>query len=314
LKIAAAQQGGVPITLVDEIERGLEPYRLRSLIGDLQGLDSQVFLTTHSGVALSACACSALWHIDSRGMIGRIPASIAPYCRRDSEALLARLTIIAEGVTEVGFLSFLLEKAIDEDLLARGIWISDGGGNDSTLTVLEGLSKSGLAFAGFADNEERDPNRWKTVKEKLGNLLFRWDCGCLESNIISLVPTERLEEFIRDEEGESGVRLRTLAIRLGLEDKEFTSIRANAADLTKLIVEAATGKVPDDKKDLSSDEKKAWKKHSAAWFKSTEGGRELAGKVCSFGLLPTLEPKLKPFVNEVRAAVGLLPLENLPSI
>jgi len=45
---------------------------------------------------------------------------------RDPEAFLSRLTIIAEGETEVGFIKHLLCKAIGKELLDFGIWITNG--------------------------------------------------------------------------------------------------------------------------------------------------------------------------------------------
>jgi putative ATP-dependent endonuclease of OLD family len=84
--------------------------------------------------------------------------------KRDPETFLARIAIIAEGPTEVGFIDLLLRWAIDRDLLDCGIWITDGCGNDSTLELLEGLVNSGLRFGGFADNEGRFPERWRTLQ------------------------------------------------------------------------------------------------------------------------------------------------------
>ena len=61
LAIAEQNQGDAPITLVDEVERGLEPYRQRTLIEKLQTGSSQVFLTTHSPAAISSAATSLIW-------------------------------------------------------------------------------------------------------------------------------------------------------------------------------------------------------------------------------------------------------------
>jgi putative ATP-dependent endonuclease of OLD family len=179
--------------------------------------------------------------------------------------------------------------------------------------LLEGLVHSGLRFGGFVDDEGRDHEKWKAVQQELGKLLFRWPSGCLEENIIKLVPVERLEEFIKDSDGDSGVRLRTLADRLGIANKEFLAITGKAADLTRLIIEAATGSVPDDKRDAERGEKKALKKHAERWFKSVEGGGELAAKLFSFGLWPQLEEQLLPFLNAVRGAVLLPEIPKLPS-
>jgi putative ATP-dependent endonuclease of OLD family len=313
LQIAAADQSESPVTLVDEIERGLEPYRQRALISELQSGSSQVFLTTHSAAILASATNAALWYVDSTGSIGRLSDTVSAHRRRDPETFLARVAVIAEGATEVGFVENLLQRAIGHDLLERGISITDGGGNDNTLTLLEGLVASGLQFAAFADDEGRDGTRWTAVKSKLGGLLFRWPSGCLEENIIQLVPVDRLEDFIKDPEGDSGMRRRTLADRLAIEGKEYSVIKSQAKDLTKLIIEAATGKIPEDKKEADKGEKKALKKHAESWFKSVEGGRELAGKVFDFGLWPEIEKQILPFLNAVRGAVSLPAIDKLPT-
>jgi putative ATP-dependent endonuclease of OLD family len=311
LEIAAAHHGGYPVTLVDEVERGLEPYRQRVLMAELQRGGSQVFLTTHSATALSAASSAEIWYVDSRGTIGGLPADVRSQLKRDPEAFLARITVVAEGATEVGFVRSLLERAIGGDLLDYGIWVTDGGGNDYTLSLLEGLARGGLAFAGFADDEGRSPERWGNLRQKLGKLLFRWPAGCLEENVVKLVPIECLEDFIRDSEGASGDRRRTLAYRLGLEDKGWPSINAAASDVTELIIEAATGRIPKNKKDADSGQRKALKKHAATWFKSVEGGRELAAKVFEFDLWPELGPQLLPFLNAIRGAVSLPEITKL---
>ena len=276
LEIAAADQTDNPITLVDEVERGLEPYRQRVLITELQKKGSQVFLTTHSVAALSAASTSSLWYVDLKGTVGGLPASIGPHLKADPETFLARIAIVAEGKTEVGFVTYLLEQVIANDLLSVGIWVTDGGGNEKTLELLEDLADGGFRFAGFADNEGSFPERWGALERKLGKLLFRWPTGNLEENIITLVPVDRLEEFIKDPGGDSGERLRTLADRLGIVAKEFQAIEAKALDLKKLIIEAATGVIPEDKKQTDKGELKTLKKHAEKWFKSVDGGRELA--------------------------------------
>jgi putative ATP-dependent endonuclease of the OLD family len=313
LEIAAAHQGENAITVVDEVERGLEPYRQRTLVAELQESGSQVFVTTHSAAALSAASATDLWYVDVNGTVGKLPASIAAHRKRDPETFLARLAIVGEGLTEVGFVTALLEKAIGKDLWQRGIWITDGGGIDPTLTLLEDLAGSGLRFGGFVDGGGPDPNRWAVVQKGLGKLLFRWPTGCIEENILKLVSQDRLEEFINDPEGVSGLRLRTLADRLGLIDKEFSTIKAKASDLKALIIQAATGAIPAGKENSDPGERKTLRKHAEAWFKSIEGGNELAAKVFDFELWPQLEAQLLPFVNAVRAAVSLPEIDEFPA-
>jgi len=53
LEIASSTGKGASVTIIDEIERGLEPYRLRKLINVLGEQHGQTFLTTHSPVAIA---------------------------------------------------------------------------------------------------------------------------------------------------------------------------------------------------------------------------------------------------------------------
>jgi putative ATP-dependent endonuclease of OLD family len=305
LAIAEQTQGATPVTLVDEIERGLEPYRQRVLIKKLGSNKAQSFVTTHSAAAISAAANSTLWYVDHAGHIGKLDgAKVAQQRVRDPEAFLSRLAIVCEGITEVGFATTLLVSALGAPLEQAGIRIVDGGGHETTLGLLEALAKGGLSFGGFADDEGgKHPIRWQNLEERLGKLLFRWRAGCLEENIIELVPETELEVLIQDPTGETtGRRLRSLQERLGAESKEFAVLKAKAgANLRQLIIEAATGTVPSGKE----SEKKHFQSHSQDWFKNLAGGQELANKVFKMGLWPTLRDKLLPFANAVRSAVML---------
>jgi putative ATP-dependent endonuclease of the OLD family len=206
----------------------------------------------------------------------------------------------------------LFARANDPALQDRGIWIAEGGGSDNSVNLLEALGDGGVLFGAFVDNEGRDPERWARLKSRLGLLLFQWETGCLEENIIEHIAAERLEEFIIDPEGNSGDRLRTLADRLGITDKTFVAIKAQAAgNLTNLIIEAAMGRVPDDKRDASKSEKDQYRKHANQWFKTYEGGVELADKIFTFGVWSKIKDQILPFVNEVRKIDSLPPLFDI---
>lgn len=308
LAIAEALQNGQPITVVDEIERGLEPYRQRQLATTLSSTPAQVFLTTHSASILSAATDAALWYVDATGQIGSLPRDkVGRHQAEDPEAFLARLTIVAEGATEVGFLSSLLDRYVGDDWASRGIHVTDGRGNDSVLNLLEALSEGGLRFAGFADDEGTHPGRWRNLRERIGDLLFQWPGGCLEANVVPLFAPEGLEALIADPEGErTGMRLRSLAERLGLADGSYQAIADRAGEgLRALIVDAATGKIPDHLGDADRAIRNPFKGHASVWFKSVDGGRELSDKVHALGVWPTLQARLTPFLNAVRQTTGL---------
>ena len=313
LEIASSTDKEASVTLVDEIERGLEPYRLRKLINILAGQHGQIFLTTHSPVAISCAEGANLWYLDSLGSIGALPRDkIGPQQKRDPETFLARVAVIAEGPTEVGFLQYLLEKAFEGNPLDHGVRVCDGQGNGATLDLLETLASSGLLFAGLADDEGTAPQRWKNLKERLKERLHQWPKGCTEDHVIGAVFEANLLELLKDGEGElDGYRLRTLADRLGLQDKTTEAIdaalKASGQTWRAVIIAAATG----SKDGAPEGQEKTWKKHSQQWFKSTDGGKELAQKMVALGAWADIQPQLLPLINAVLVAVGRPALQKL---
>jgi putative ATP-dependent endonuclease of OLD family len=310
LAIAEQNQGEAPITLVDEVERGLEPYRQRLLMENLQAGKSQVFVTTHSPSAIAAASKASLWYVDHAGGIGQLTSAAVERQRKtDPETFLARLAVVAEGATEFGFASGLLEKAMGASLQQHGIHVTDAVGHEATLGLLEALAAGGLRFAGFADDEKKHPTRWQKLATNLDRLLFRWQSGCIEENVVNLLPEDKMEALLTDPAGDkTGMRLRTLAERLGIQEKDFGTIKAKAGSgLKALILAAAMGTVPDDK----AAEKKHYQSHGQTWFKSVEGGRELVAKVFSLGIWPALKPQVMLFCNAVRKAVDLDEIPDL---
>ncbi|HEY5339190.1 MAG TPA: AAA family ATPase [Rhizomicrobium sp.] len=310
LAIAERNQGEAPITIVDEVERGLEPYRQRMLMEKLEAGRSQTFVTTHSPSAIAASSQATIWYVDGSGAIGALNAEqIARHRKIDPEAFLARLAIAGEGITEVGFITRLLERAFGTGLEQHGIRVTDGGGHEKTLGLLEALAAGGLSFGGFVDDENKHPERWARLGTKLDKLLFRWPAQCTESNVIAAIPDDELEALIDDPDGvKAGTRRRHLALRLGIDDKDFASLKAASGEsLRAVIIEAARGVVPTGKE----AEKNEYKSHASAWFKSLDGGRELADKVISLGAWPQLKSQLLPFCNAVRVALGLPPADDI---
>ncbi|BCQ28253.1 ATP-binding protein (plasmid) [Caballeronia sp. NK8] len=313
LAIADCLQDGHPITLVDELERGLEPYRQRQLVRHIAAGQGQTFVTTHSASVVTTAIDASIWYVDTGARVGTLAREkVSRHLARDPEAFLARLTLVAEGATEVGF----LQEIFDHELPGwkdRGVHIADGGGNDDTLILLEALSTGGVKFAGFVDNENRYAGRWRAVADRVGALLFQWNAGNMEENVIPLFAAEQVQMLIADPEGEkTGLRLRTLADRLETADASFEALSALALarrgeiidgpahPLLPWIVEAATGKVPDVLRDAPAAQRNPFKGHAGAWFKSIEGGRELAGKVYGSGVWDRqLNAVLRGFVDAV---------------
>ena len=301
LEVASSTEKEPSLTIIDEIERGLEPYRLRKLLGILRQRECQTFVTTHSPVAIAGAGEAHLWYLDSSGVVGELPyEKIKRQQQRDPETFLAKVAVIAEGATEVGFLKFLLERSFNTEPLDFGVRVCDGQGNDATLDLLEILSSAGLKFVGLADNEGTRQGGWAKVKAKLGSRLLQWPTGCTENEIIQAIEEERVPELLKDADGDlDGQRLRTVADRLGIDDKDLSAVKnalaAQGKTLRQVIIGAASGSsagAPEGKT-------KEWKGHAACWFKSERGGRELATKMVALGAWTKLTPLVLPLINAI---------------
>lgn len=310
LAIAQACRSGCPITLIDEAERGLEPYRQRKLVADLIMGRSQVFMTTHSAAALAAAEGGKLWHLVRGQTIGALDTpKIALHQKDDPETFLARMAIVGEGPTEVGFLRYILETSLSGDLLDRGVKFCNGTGNAFARELLEEMSGAGFNVAGLVDDENDKPTLWSKLKGSMGDRLLQWPAACTETMVISRLDEGHFEALISDSDGNRGPsRLNTLVERLevlrpelGRVTQSFEAISVAAGgDLRPLIIAAATGSKEGAPKNLE----KTWKKHEKAWFKSEAGGRELAKKAETFGVMPNLSAWLAPFVAAIDQASG----------
>lgn len=313
LEVASAHTADASLRVIDEIERGLEPYRLRSLIRSLCADGRQTFATTHSVVAIESALESQLWYVDTAGQIGKLDRSrIENQQARDPETFLSRFPVIAEGKTEIGFLSALLEEAFDGDPLDHGVRVCLGEGNENTLNLLEALTVAGISLAGFVDDEGRFSGRWTSLKQRLGDRLFRWNSGCTEQIVIAAIPDNRISELLQTPDGgKHGARSRTIAVRLGIDDSDIAPIQqaleARQMTLRDVIVSAATG----SRDGAPEGQERQWKSHGRDWFKTAEGGRELFDVARRLGAWSTLRSELLPLVNAIRTSVGLSELDEL---
>jgi putative ATP-dependent endonuclease of OLD family len=307
LAVANANQRGAPIVLIDEVEKGLEPYRQRQLAHNLRDGPSQGFLTTHSTSVVEACLPAALWHVTPTGSIGRITGKAAEHVRSDPEAFLSRFIVVAEGSTEVGFLTELLSRCFRHELGVLGVSVTDAGGSENALSLIESLASAGLRVGGLVDNEGLMAGRWKAVRADLGDLIVQWPSGCIEQTIVPLFPLPILKEVVA--EGDlTGERLRTLQERLQTDSKDWDALSAAGADMHQAVISAALGDVPGWLSEPG--EQKRFKKHSQHWFKNVDGGRELLRKVLMFGVWPSLEPLVWPMVVKLGDTLRLDPIAS----
>lgn len=130
------------IVLSDEVEYGLEPHRITRFLGSLGAKEAdplQVFLTTHSPVALRELSGSQLFVL-RRGANGHEARPVGTADGMQStirlypEAFLAGSVIVCEGASEIGLLRGLDLFRLDQgsvSLAALGVALIDCGGGEA---------------------------------------------------------------------------------------------------------------------------------------------------------------------------------------
>lgn len=182
---------GKSILLLDEIEHGLEPHRLVRLIQYIQEDQSyaQVFITTHSPVAVEQASTDNLAVVQNNGGVATIkllPSDTRTLKMRRTRpsSFLGRRVIVVEGKTEHGFLLELMRR-VDEQRLAEGQAVAAGlgsvvqdaeGGSEVPLRAMAFLNL-GYCVAIFLDNDNHDIDANVAKAVELGAKSIRWANG-----------------------------------------------------------------------------------------------------------------------------------------
>lgn len=152
------------ITLIDEIESGLEPFRLRNLIRTLRQTvneTGQCIITTHSAISIVEHLAKEIFVVhsdDGKTVVKQVSDSHQATIRSIPEALLARCLIVCEGKTEWGFC-----RAAEEFWESHGksplacmgvepIYSKSGGGSEAPSLACH-LADLGYRVAYFGDSD-----------------------------------------------------------------------------------------------------------------------------------------------------------------
>lgn len=193
------------IILIDEIENGLEPFRLRNLIRYLRPNESdnyQCLITTHSDISIVEFNANELFVVlseDGKTSVLQIDNSLQAIVRKIPEAFLARMIIVCEGKTEWGVC-----KAMDEFwsstnntpfacLGIEPICSFNSGGSESPKYALE-LAKLGYKVAYFGDSDV-PINSDEMENEDIEVILWSGKMN-IENRLCSDLPIESLQRLI----------------------------------------------------------------------------------------------------------------------
>ena len=323
LELASTLADSVSLAVVDEPESGLEPYRQRAFIGDLHRAGKrQAFITTHAPAILAAGAALGA-SIARINMAPPIPVDEAAQAVQvapahtlraheltvlegreikelltwNPEAVLARLPLICEGVTEEGFATRLLIAKFSNEFSVRGIFCVDARGHDRALAICKTLLKAGFQIAALADDEGRKDGSWEKIGKQAA--LLRWNNGAaLETAILGVLPDEVLPRVVGWPEEYGGREARhclpELHKALGSEDRDKTSEQLFQEYGRKAFVQALCS-VACPVRD--------GKRKPAGWFKSFDGGYLLADKLLALDPIPEeVNEKITAFLEKVQRA------------
>ena len=265
------------ILLIDEVEHGIDPYRLRNFIRYLRPSESgngQSIMVTHSPIVISELVSNELYVVRSLDggitNIGRVDDSLQDLVRRIPEALLARKIIICEGKTEVGLLRGLNRSWVSSSGIGFeyfGVAFGVGEGSSAPLSAIQ-TRALGYDTLFFVDSD-RDISPTREAIEASGAIVAQWSGKTkTEERIMSDIPMDTLQkvtEYLLDDIGEYIVK-DALATRLDVNPASLTGMSINdwLANCGKTETEfrvafsnAACGKRP--------------------WFKRIDKGEELFG-------------------------------------
>lgn len=291
---------GNALLLIDEVESGLEPYRLRSLLNEFRithATAGQVIMTTHSPIAVAECTIGELLVVQSKNGKTEVfqlkshdpdtNATIQAQIRKNAEAFLCKRLIVCEGKTEIGFVRALdtyLAKTKNYRMAFKGVGTADGGG-DTIFTCVDVLRSCGYEVCLLMDTDLPKDDEKKAALRQAGTAVFDWDKpNAIEEQIFFDVPTNVATQILNIAVCEHGVdsvkaRLSTGNIPFEVEDDE---IRLSAMK-------------PEDQKKIGE----IAKRKKVEWYKRIDLGEILGNVVFDNWEHISAETKLKSVVEEV---------------
>lgn len=289
---------GNTLLVIDEVESGLEPYRLRSLLNELRtthASSGQVIMTTHSPIALAECTIDELLVVQSnegctnvflfKSEDAKANATIQAQIRKNAESFLCKRIIVCEGKTEIGFIRALdtyLAKTKNHRMAFKGVGCADGGGR-TIFACAELLRTCGYDVCLLMDSDLPEEDSLKKNLLQAGVYIFDWEApNALEEQVFYDIPTNVATRIINIAVTEHGIesvksRLTSEKIPFEVADGEIR-LDAMTPDVQKKIGEIA-------------------KRKKVEWYKRIDLGEQLGNAVFDNWEYIGSNAKLKSVVN-----------------
>lgn len=210
-----ADMGG--IVLIDEIEQGLEPDRVKHLVRNFEkNRTGQIFFTTHSQNVIEELESSNIIIISNEGgecSSTKCTNEFQDIVRACPEAMYAQKVIVCEGKTELGICRTIDNHRIKKGLASLtelGVVYALGEGDNFTIRAkkLFQLNKDVCVFCDSDKDGELNPSK-ETIK-KIGISIF--DCmsgNSIEQQFFKDLPWEGVRSLVSyaiDEKGSNNIK------------------------------------------------------------------------------------------------------------
>lgn len=287
------------VVLVDEVETGLEPYRISALINQFRSQfkdQGQLIMTTHSRSAVCECDVGELcvvsndageFNVHQLNKVEDIKGDIQGIIRGEPDAFLCKRIIVCEGKTEIGLL-----RSLDEYLFKKrgtrfahyGVGTALGGGGNKFFSLARLLKNCGYDCCILMDSDVDSEEAEKEEIEKSGIKVFSWEKGnaieeqlfqdsskqCAEQLIAYAVEIKGIQSVVAHLNNEFRDEIKEYRV----EDDEIILCGNNegeiSTDVLRRIGKVAKGKFNKKKKQMEG-----------AWFKRIDRGQDVGDIVFS---------------------------------
>ena len=273
----AKKEGG--IILIDEIEQGLEPDRVRFLVKYLkESNDGQIFITTHSSnVIEELCAEDIFLKKPNENKLISFDKSFQGCIRNNANAFFAKRILLCEGATEFGICRALNTYRIEKNkpnFEFLGISLVNGTGVNM-INYCQKFKEAGFDICLFCDSDDETVNSKKCNLKQIAVEIVDCDSNnAIEQQVFNDLPWDnvlQLIQYVIEDKGEQNIFSQ-------LEIKNREDIKETLEMRTKI------GQISSNKGENNNDKKKG-----KAWFKRIDHGKEI-GKVW-FSAIEKLEGK-----------------------
>jgi len=287
--------GADSILLIDEIEHGLEPHRIRRLIKRLcedrlpdakskeqPVAKGQVITTTHSPTPIMSLDVKSLRFVRSKNGVtsvthvhGSQVEALQPIARTYSHAFLARKIVVCEGKTEEAMLrglDDLWEKLHDGSSFATcGVVPINGGGRSSGPPIAIEFRRLGYDVTFLGDSDE-PLSVSASEMENLGITVSLWPGNmATEERVCTDIPLIALQQFLTI----ATERFTEATVRESLKKQLGTALPKCELQIDTLIANGLSEEV------LRREMGKAAKPKGGEWFKDITTGELLGGVIAA---------------------------------